>query len=163
MTTTYLELTDVARIVRPSRRPKHWSIEEVSGCPAVNELLYRQIGTDFKWTDRIAWSEAEWAAHADRVETWWMTRPGVSSGDPSGHVAGFYELDVRDGSAEVAIFGLVREARGSGLGGVLLTHALWRGFQLAPRVWLHTCSDDGQHALANYRARGLRVYDVIQS
>jgi hypothetical protein len=26
-------------------------------------------------------------------------------------------------------------------------------------VWLHTCSLDGPHALANYRARGFEVYD----
>jgi hypothetical protein len=28
------------------------------------------------------------------------------------------------------------------------------------RVWLHTCSLDSPHALANYQARGLRVYDI---
>jgi hypothetical protein len=27
----------------------------------------------------------------------------------------------------------------------------------ARRVWVHTCSLDGPHALANYRARGMRV------
>lgn len=26
------------------------------------------------------------------------------------------------------------------------------------RVWVHTCTLDGPHALANYRARGLTVY-----
>ena len=31
--------------------------------------------------------------------------------------------------------------------------------QGARRVWVHTCSLDGPHALANYTARGFRVYD----
>jgi hypothetical protein len=28
------------------------------------------------------------------------------------------------------------------------------------RVWVHTCSLDGPHALANYQARGMRVFKV---
>ncbi len=45
------------------------------------------------------------------------------------------------------------------MGGHLLTlgvRAAWdRG---AARVWVHTCSLDGAHALRNYEARGFRVY-----
>jgi ribosomal protein S18 acetylase RimI-like enzyme len=78
-------------------------------------------------------------------------------GVADGAVAGFFELDPGAGEVEIAIFGLLPEATGRGLGGHLLTAALRRGFALAPRVWVHTCSLDGPHALANYRARGLQV------
>ena len=77
-----------------------------------------------------------------------------------GAVAGYYELHLAGGSAEVSIFGLLEHARGAGLGGHLLTDALRRGLRRAPRVWLHTCTDDDPRALPNYRARGLTVFDV---
>lgn len=154
-TITYLELTDPAQIVAPARQPVGWRVQEVHR-PALNERLYKEIGRDFKWTDRLPWTAEEWTAHAARVQTWLLVPEG------GGDVAGFYELDVRDGAAEVAIFGLLPAARGLGLGGVLLTHALRRALERAPRVWLHTCTDDDPHALANYGARGLRVYDVVQ-
>jgi len=35
------------------------------------------------------------------------------------------------------------------------------GFSMeASRVWLHTCSLDHPYALANYKARGMKVYKV---
>jgi GNAT superfamily N-acetyltransferase len=58
----------------------------------------------------------------------------------------------------VAYFGLLPAFHGQGLGGFLLTHALRRAFELAPRVCLHTCTLDGPAALPNYQARGLRPF-----
>ena len=75
-----------------------------------------------------------------------------------GDRAGYYELRAEDDSVEVAYFGLLPAYQGHGLGGFLLTAALRRGFALAARVWLHTCTLDGAAALPNYRARGLRPY-----
>jgi GNAT superfamily N-acetyltransferase len=81
-------------------------------------------------------------------------------GGPSvkGDRAGYYELRLGDGSVEVAYFGLLAPFHGAGLGGHLLTHALRRGFELGPRVWLHTNTRDGRAALPNYLARGLRPF-----
>jgi GNAT superfamily N-acetyltransferase len=76
----------------------------------------------------------------------------------AGARAGYYELSEDEGGVEVAYFGLLGAFHGQGLGGYLLTHALRRGFELAPRVWLHTCTLDGPAALPNYRARGLRPF-----
>ena len=55
---------------------------------------------------------------------------------------------------EIAYFGLLPAFHGRGSGGALLEHALRRGFELGDRVWVHTCTLDGPHALANYQARG---------
>ena len=149
VTTWTLALDDPASIRPPSRpAPAGFAVESRRD-PAVNEDLYRRVGADYAWTDRLAWSPGEWAAWAARVETW--------VGVLDGRVAGLFELDPGPGEAEIAIFGLLPEATGRGLGGHLLTAALRRGFALAPRVWVHTCSLDGPHALANYEARGLRV------
>ena len=71
-----------------------------------------------------------------------------------GDRAGYYELSEDDGGVEVAYFGLLPAFHGQGLGGFLLTHALRRGFELAPRVWLHTCTLDGRRRAAELpRAR----------
>ncbi len=60
---------------------------------------------------------------------------------------------------EVASFGVLPQFIGRGLGGLLLTAALERAWEEGTRrVWLHTCSWDHPHALANYQARGLEVY-----
>ena len=31
------------------------------------------------------------------------------------------------------------------------------------RIWVHTCNRDHPKALANYQARGMRVYMVVQT
>jgi GNAT superfamily N-acetyltransferase len=149
---TSLELTDPAGI-RPPRRPAPDGLSvERTHDPAVNRRLYETIGRDFRWTDRLRWDDDRWGAHAGDVRTW-VARV-------HGRTAGYYELHVADGSVEIVLLGLLVDARGTGLGAVLVHDALHRGFALAPRVWVHTCTDDGPYALANYEARGLRPFDV---
>ena len=149
VTTWTLALDDPEGVRPPARpAPPGFGVEPRRD-PAVNEDLYRRVGADFAWIDRLVWTPERWAAWAARVETW----VGVADGT----VAGFFELDPGADEVEIAIFGLLPEATGRGLGGHLLTAALRRGFALAPRVWVHTCSLDGPHALANYRSRGLQV------
>jgi ribosomal protein S18 acetylase RimI-like enzyme len=61
-------------------------------------------------------------------------------------------------STLISIFGIRAAYRGYGLGAALLTHAIRRGFELAPRVWVSTNTMDAKHALANYEARGMRQF-----
>ncbi|MCW3014250.1 MAG: putative GCN5-related N-acetyltransferase [Solirubrobacterales bacterium] len=149
---TSLQLTNAARVRAPSRPPPPGLTIARAHAPELNHLLYTTIGQDFNWTDRLPWTTEQWTTYAGSVETQVATL-----GDKT---AGYYELRERDGAVEVAIFGLLEHARGLGVGGHLLAHALRRGLQIAPRVWLHTCTDDAPHALANYRARGLQIFDV---
>ena len=116
----------------------------------VSRFFYVEVGRPHNWTDNLRRSDAEWQAWAERVETWVAT--------VAGERAGYYELRPEDGSVEVAYFGLLARFQGAGLGGFLLTHALRRGFEVAPRVWLHTNTQDAAAALPNYRARGLRPF-----
>ena len=144
--TTYLELTDPAGI-----RPARGSAEIVKVDPpdgAVNRRFYEQIGAHYVWIDHADETDAWWQAHAERVETWVIPD------------AGYYELDRRGDDVEIAYFGLLPAFHGRGWGGALLEHALRRGFELGDRVWVHTCSLDGPHALKNYEARGLVPYRV---
>jgi GNAT superfamily N-acetyltransferase len=144
--TTYLELTDPAGI-----RPARGSAEIVQVDPpdgAVNRRFYEQIGAHYAWIDHAGETDGWWQAHAEQVETWHIPD------------AGYYELRAQGDDVEIAYFGLLPAFHGRGLGGALLEHALRRGFELGGRVWVHTCTLDGPHALANYQARGLVTYRV---
>jgi GNAT superfamily N-acetyltransferase len=144
--TTYLEITDPAKI-----RPARDTAEIVQVDPpdgAVNRRFYETVGADYSWIEHRGRGAAWWQAHAERVETW--TIPN----------AGYYELHPVGDDVEIAYFGLLPAFHGRGLGGALLEHALRRGFELGSRVWVHTCTLDGPHALANYRARGLEPFRV---
>ncbi|MEV7805695.1 GNAT family N-acetyltransferase [Microbispora sp. NPDC088329] len=163
VTTWYLEQTSPADL-RPGRPPA-MSVQivraEVSS-PEFSRFLYTAVGGDWQWTERLGWTWKQWKECLDRpgVETWvaWVR------GTPAGYV----ELDAREGEVEIAYFGLLPYAIGQGLGGWLLGEGTARAWDMAERrpglrptrrVWVHTCSLDGPAALANYKARGFRVYD----
>jgi GNAT superfamily N-acetyltransferase len=122
--------------------------------PEFSRFLYTAVGGDWYWTDRLTWDYDDWSRHLARpeVETW----VAYASGTP----AGYFELKAPgDGDVEIISFGLLPAFIGRGIGGYLLTVAVQRAWALgASRVWLGTCSLDGPHALANYQARGFRVY-----
>ncbi|GAA4944008.1 hypothetical protein GCM10023238_07450 [Streptomyces heliomycini] len=80
------------------------------------------------------------------------------------------ELEAQeDGVVEIVYFGLLPAFRGRRIGGHLLSYGTARAWDLADRrpglkpttrVWLHTCSKDGEHALDNYRRRGFTLFDT---
>jgi GNAT superfamily N-acetyltransferase len=152
ITRTYLELDD-PRKLRPAPHPRINGLEIARVQPADGATcrwFYLRIGEPHNWIDHAEWSETEWQAWAEGVETWVAT--------VAGDRAGYYELRPDDGSVELAYFGLLPDFQGRGLGGYLLTHALERGLAIAPRVWVHTNTQDGAAALPNYEARGLRPF-----
>jgi GNAT superfamily N-acetyltransferase len=146
--TTYLELTDPAGI-RPAR-PVDAPIALVDPPDgAICRFFYEAVGADYSWIDHLDKDAAWWQEHAEQVETWVI-----------GERAGYYELRPDGADVLIAYFGLLPAFHGLGLGGALLEHALRRGFELGARVWVHTCTLDGPHALANYTARGMVPYRV---
>lgn len=120
-----------------------------------NRFLYELVGTDWEWGDLDHWTSDQWRAlvESDQHRTWVAYHLGS--------IAGYYELYRPDGvNTEIRYFGLAPGAIGKGFGGALLSHAIksawgWSGTQ---RVWVHTCTFDHPSALANYVARGMRVY-----
>jgi GNAT superfamily N-acetyltransferase len=124
-------------------------------CPEWSRFLYNIVGAKWHWTDRHPWTHEQWRTWVEQAETW----VAYVSGTP----AGYFEL-ARPSADEVnlAYFGLLPWAIGQGLGGWLLTRAVERAWALGPRiVTVNTCSLDGPHALANYRARGFEIARVI--
>ena len=76
-------------------------------------------------------------------------------------LAGFFETisNKKSNETEIAYFGVLKEFREKGYGGILLSYAIRLGFQKgSKRVWVHTCSLDHKNALKNYISRGMKVY-----
>ncbi len=159
ITVTYLELTS-----REQLRPVAFDDRDLllleAHEPTVEfyRYLYDAVGREFTWTDRLQWSDERLAAHLARPEVTLVVL--YLRGVP----AGYFELDqVADEpgetGTELAYFGIFPAYHGRGLGKYLLAQAVTRAFDDgATRVWLHTCSLDGPHAIPNYQARGFVAY-----
>ncbi|WP_327185688.1 GNAT family N-acetyltransferase [Streptomyces sp. NBC_01334] len=132
--------------------------------PEFSRFLYASVGGDIRWIDRLRWTYAQWQGHLARpgVETW----VAYDRGTPAGYV----ELEPQDdGAVEIVYFGLIPAFRGRRIGGHLLAYGAARAWDLADRwpgvpqtkrVWLHTCSLDGEHAMDNYQRRGFKLFDT---
>ncbi len=157
LTIWYLEQRSPAELRRARvPQPVPLLMQAEAPLPMLNRFLYTAVGGHWFWRDRLRWSYAQWLHWLDRpqLQTWVL----YARGTPAGYV----ELEQQDGGdVEIAYFGVMREFCGRGLGGHLLTLALERAWAFAAqRVWVHTCSLDGPAALANYEARGMRIYDI---
>ena len=154
---TYLEMRNAAAL-SPARLPSvQVDIAREHAClPSTYRDLYLGVGAAYHWTDRAAWTDEQIAAHLGQQTI------SIFIARVTGVVAGFFELrECEERSVEIAYFGLMPGFIGRGLGATLLAAAVRRGWALpAARVWLHTSSHDHPHALANYLARGFRIYRV---
>lgn len=159
VTTTYLEMTDrtALRRARQPEIPFAVTCAELPS-PEVSRFLYMQVGGRWRWHTRLVWDRAQWMRHLERAEVeLWI---GYARGTP----AGYFELERQGTDVEIVYFGLLPSFIGRGLGGALLSAAIERAWEIgAARVWVHTCDLDHPHALANYQARGLRVYRTEQA
>jgi GNAT superfamily N-acetyltransferase len=157
VTTTYLEMTTPAEL-RPKRiADPRFRIEQVAPVDwRLNRHMYCAVGEPWQWLEKRAWTDGQWRdyAESDRLRTF------VAYYDDS--PAGYYELRRDDGGGiEIVYFGLLPQFVGKGFGSALLTSALEEAWRMAPsRVWLHTCSLDHPAALANYQARGMKIYRI---
>ena len=126
--------------------------------PELNRFFYVTVGQRSQWIDRLVWSEKDWInwAKRDELQTWVLYVKGAP--------AGYFELEFQDGNVEIAFFGLLPQFIGLGIGGHLLTQAVRNAWKMgAKRIWVHTCTLDHPHALANYQARGFKVFRQASS
>jgi len=152
---TYLEMT-----ARPSL-PR-----AVRGDLAVRRLpnpelgwyrgLYSRIGEAWLWFSRAVMPDEELAHRlADPA-----TEIHVLEGDRG--ALGFAELSRHvPGEVEIAMFGVVPEATGTGAARFLMETVLDTAWSWGVRrVWLHTCTFDHPAALRFYQTRGFRPYKL---
>ncbi len=124
--------------------------------PEFNRFLYSTAGRAYFWIDKLPWTLAQWSEYLAQpgFETWVLSVDGIP--------AGYLELVPRDGGdVEIAIFGLLPQFVGQGLGAHMLSEGVERAWAKgAKRVILDTCSLDHPRAFANYEARGFTEYNV---
>ncbi len=160
ITTYFLEMTSLGEL-RETSKPEGLEVLEAEIKEyRFNRFLYSLVGEAWSWKDKLETSDEDWEEYAesDDLRTWVAYRKGS--------IAGYYELQSqpRD-TIEIAYFGLAPRFIGQGLGGYLLSHAIRSAWSWGDprRVWVHTCSLDHPGALANYQARGFRVYKTERS
>lgn len=156
VTTYYLEIPSRADAkLSLSADPALQVIEAREALVPFYRFLYSAVGSDYNWTDRLAWSDEQLQEY--------LQRPNISlhvlyvNGTPAGYI----ELDTApsEPGTEVAYFGLIPQFHGKGYGKHLLSYGIQKAFEGDPeRVWVHTCSLDGAYALRNYQARGFQIY-----
>jgi len=155
VTTWYLEMLSPDELRSVERPDGACLVRAEIPSPELNRFLYTAVGGQWYWIDRLSWDYSRWQAWLDRpeVETWVLYQRGTP--------AGYVELEGQpDDNIEVAYFGILPSFIGQRLGGYLLSAGVERAWaRTARRLWVHTCSLDGPYALANYQARGFRVYD----
>ncbi len=155
VTTYYLEMLDESEHIEKIAEDPLFRIVKVNiPSPAFNRFLYEQVGSQWEWFDRLAWTEQQWFeyAHSENIYTFVAYYDGAP--------AGYYELKKESGdNMELAYFGLLPDFIGKGVGGPLLSAAITDAWALgASRIWVHTCTLDHSSALSNYQQRGFKFY-----
>jgi GNAT superfamily N-acetyltransferase len=167
VTTTHLQQLSSAELL-PSIRvlPDGARIERVTALtPEFSKFLYRGVGSEWNWADRLSLTRTEWDSLIQTPGT--ETHVLYVDGAPGGYVELAGRIADSGTEVEIMYFGLFPQCIGRGLGGALLTEGISRawnldarceGFPPVSRVWVHTCSLDGPAAIANYESRGLRIF-----
>ncbi|ASC71134.1 hypothetical protein XM38_020840 [Halomicronema hongdechloris C2206] len=157
VTTYYLEICNREDLIpEDCPDPRFWIGECTIPQFEYNRFLYHLVGRDWSWTDKYSWSDLDWKHYVEdaNLRTW----VGYYDGCP----AGYFELQKQaHHTIEITYFGFTPAFVGKGLEGSLLTHAItsawaWEG----KRVWAHISSLDHPHALSNYQARGMTIYET---
>ena len=121
----------------------------------LNKFLYKQVGKDYRWIDRLVWEDSQWSIYVEnsKVKTYVLK--------DKENLIGYFEIifDFEKNQSEIAYFGILTEYFGKKYGGYLLSEAINKSFEKSiNRVWVHTCSLDHKNALKNYQARGMRIF-----
>ena len=148
---TYLEM--LAPPARPEPPAGGFTLERFSDVTRYR-ALFRRVGERWLWMSRLVVPEAALRTILDdpAVEAF-----ALRSG---GEDIGILELDFRQAEeCELAYFGVVPEAIGTGAGRFLMTEAVTRAWaRPIRRFWVHTCTHDHPRALAFYQRAGFRAY-----
>ena len=156
---TFLRM-DAAPVEHPPALPAGATVVRLARCSVpFYRYLYDTVGREYVWWLRRTVADDELAAL--------LARPDISvhvlyaGGEP----AGFYELERRpsEASTNLAYFGLLPHAIGTGAGRALLRHAIDAAWAEAPRaVTVNTCTADHPRALPNYVAAGFRLLRTVR-
>lgn len=163
-----LEMLNPSSAEIPGDLPENVRLERaVHPMPELARWLYGVVGGPWRWNERLSWTYQQWADElAEQGSELWIL---YLDGTPAGYCQLAAEVKTEGGAhtdAEILYFGLMQWAIGQELGKTFLQHIISHAWRLGERhalpavkrVWVHTCSLDSPHALANYQKRGLTLY-----
>ena len=117
--TTYLQLLSPSDHNPKTNDDPRFSVVKVGvPAPSFNKYFYVEVGRAWQWTERLAWSDADWLEYARSPNL--HTFAAYYGGAP----AGYYELRQEGEDVELAYFGLMPDFVGKKLGGALLSSAI---------------------------------------
>jgi ribosomal protein S18 acetylase RimI-like enzyme len=152
----YLHLLSTRDLIKSDCKEKNLEVV-LEKKPTIDfcKFLYKEVGRDFFWRDRLKWSDQDWlnCISNDFFKLYILKQ--------NNNLTGYYELlyDPKVPSMEISYFGIFKEFFGKRIGGHLLTDAILTSFnQKINKVWVHTCTLDHPNALKNYLARGMKVF-----
>jgi len=152
----YLEITSIHDLKENKKIYKDFTITLLDPVDfQLNKFFYKNIGKNYKWVDRLVWTETKWIDYVSNknVKTFILKNKN--------DLAGFFEsiFHIEKNEIEIAYFGVLEEYQNKKLGSYLLSEAIKKSFENnIRRVWLHTCSTDHKNALNNYIARGMKIF-----
>jgi GNAT superfamily N-acetyltransferase len=159
VTTTYIEMTGYGQFRPAYIEDQNLTIMQMGvPLPDFYRFLYGSVGRDYQWIDRLNWSNEQLLTHlsAPAVSIW----VAYYKGTPAGYIE--IQREAEEPGTEIAYFGLIPTFQGRGLGKHLLSYGVQKAWDENPeRIWLHTCTLDGPHALANYQKRGFSIYKQV--
>ena len=152
---TYLEMAappSLQRAIRPDLVVRRLPNPELGWYRG----LYRRIGEAWLWFSRAVMQDEALAQRladpATEIHLLEGNRGALGFAELSRHVPG---------EVEIAMFGVVPEATGTGAARFLMESVLDTAWSFGVRrVWLHTCTFDHPAALRFYQARGFRPYKL---
>mgnify|MGYP000672283968 CR=1 FL=1 len=154
VTTTYLEMKNKANFQPKSGFEEMLNMIEIENTAFLNFILFTGVGLPWSWYSRMKWSEGDWQKYLDNDNS------RLFLGMKGKEIIGYCELEYQENDqVEIKFFGLLPDYYGTGLGGMLLSHAIkiaWE--ESTKRLWVHTCSKDSEAALKNYLSRGFEIY-----
>ncbi len=152
VTITYLEMAEAPRL-EPAHPPLNRRIALLRALrPTLKfyRFLYDAVGEEWTWWERRVIADEQLRAYIqdERVEVFVL----YVEGQP----AGFFELDGREpGVIDLAMFGLMPDFVGQGLGGWFLNAAVETAWERKPgRLTVNTCTLDHPRALPLYQKVG---------
>ncbi|WP_168193215.1 GNAT family N-acetyltransferase [Rhodophyticola sp. CCM32] len=150
-TITYLEMRQPPGAAAPVL-PEDTRLEQAISPPVWYFLaLYDAVGRAYEWQDKHREDPETLRAFVQHPQV--ELRTLLKDGWPQG----FFQLDFRKpGVCDLAYFGMVPEAVGKGLGGLLLKTAIaigWAGAGVE-KMTVNTCTLDHPRALGLYQSAG---------
>ena len=145
-------------LVGPQMLPTGFSLRRLDDQDLESyRALFRKVGQDLMWFSRLIMTDEKLAGILGHtaVESFAFYKDEAA--------IGILELDFREmPNCELAFFGLIPEAVGSGAGRALMNVAIAKAWaKPINRLWVHTCHFDHPNALRFYQRSGFKPYKLM--